>query len=87
MVFQDRADFGTFIPLIEKYVDLYNQYPLNPVADAGYGSYDNYTYCKTYGMNLAMKFGMYKQKRNKKYEKNLEVKVKYINQLTVADVC
>ncbi len=56
-------------------MDLYNQYPLNPVA--GYGSYDNYTYCKTYGMNLAMKFGMDKQKRSKKYKKNLFHKDNY----------
>lgn len=69
-VFQDRSDFGTFIPLMEKYNKLYDKYPKNPVADAGYGSFDTYSYCKIHGMNLAMKFGLYKQKRSNKHKKN-----------------
>jgi hypothetical protein len=30
-----------------------------PVADAGYGSYNNYLYCEEHGMEKYMKFTMY----------------------------
>ena len=31
------------------------------VADAGYGSYNNYLYCEEHGMEKHMKFPMYKK--------------------------
>ena len=37
--------------------------PKYQVADAGYGSYNNYLYCEEHGMEKYMKFTMYK-KRN-----------------------
>ena len=35
-----------FRPLIEKLNGIYNRYPLYPVADAGYGSFNNYLYSR-----------------------------------------
>lgn len=31
---------------------MYEHFPIYPVADAGYGSYDNYSYCLEIGLGL-----------------------------------
>lgn len=38
------------VPLMEKFKELYGHYPNYPVADAGYGSYNNDLYCEEHGM-------------------------------------
>ena len=48
---------------MEKFNRTYGHYPKYPVADAGYGSYNNYLYCEEHGMAKYMKFTMI-QKRN-----------------------
>lgn len=45
-----RADTDCFIPLMEQFHRIYGFYPKYPVADAGYGSYNNYIYCEQHGM-------------------------------------
>ena len=71
-VYQFASDTDAFIPLIEKYKTLYNLYPKYPVADAGYGSYNNYLYCELNSMEKMMKFAMYKKEtENKKYAHNV----------------
>lgn len=65
---QYRSDMDCFIPLMEKYKSLYGFYPRYPIADAGYGSYNNYIYCQEHGMEKYMKFPMYKKEtEDKKY--------------------
>ena len=65
------SDMDCFIPLIEKFKDLYDHYPKYPVADAGYGSYNNYLYCEEHGMEKFMKFTMFnKETKDKKYQTN-----------------
>ena len=44
------SDQDCFVPLMEKFKELYGHYPKYPVADAGYGSYNNYLYCEEHGM-------------------------------------
>lgn len=56
-----RADVDCFIPLIDKFHKVYGFYPKYPVADAGYGSYNNYIYCEQHGMEKYMKFTMFKK--------------------------
>lgn len=60
-VMQYRSDMDCFIPLMEKFHKLYGFYPKYPVADAGYGSFNNYIYCQEHGMEKYMKFPMYKK--------------------------
>ena len=60
-VLQYRSDMDCFIPLMEKFHKLYGFYPKYPVADAGYGSFNNYIYCQEHGMEKFMKFPMYKK--------------------------
>ena len=60
-VMQYRSDMDCFIPLMEKFHKMYGFYPKYPVADAGYGSFNNYIYCQEHGMEKYMKFPMYKK--------------------------
>ena len=66
-----RADMDCFVPLMEKFHGLYGFYPQYPVADAGYGSYNNYIYCEQHGMKKYMKFTMFdKETKDKQYHEN-----------------
>ena len=47
---QYASDMDCFQPLMEKFRNTYHRYPLYPVADAGYGSLNNYIYCQEHGM-------------------------------------
>lgn len=68
---QYASDMDCFIPLMEKFNKQYGRYPLYPVADAGYGSYNNYLYCEEHGMEKFMKFTMFeKETKNEKYRDN-----------------
>lgn len=58
---QYASDMDCFIPLMIKYYKQYGFYPKYPVADAGYGSMNNYIFCKEHNMGLYMKFGSYKK--------------------------
>lgn len=65
------SDMECFEPLMEKFNRIYGHYPKYPVADAGYGSYNNYLYCEEHGMEKYMKFTMYKKETtDKKYHEN-----------------
>ena len=67
---QYRSDMDCFIPLMEKYRKLYGYYPKYPIADAGYGSFNNYIYCQIHGMEKYMKFPMYDKEANDEEYKN-----------------
>ena len=60
-VMQYRSDMDCFVPLMEKFHEGYGFYPKYPVADAGYGSFNNYRFCQDHGMEKFMKFPMYKK--------------------------
>lgn len=60
-VMQYRSDMDCFVPLMEKFHELYGFYPKYPVADAGYGSFNNYLFCQEHEMEKYMKFTMYKK--------------------------
>jgi hypothetical protein len=56
---------------MEGFQKCYGFYPLYPVADAGYGSFNNYLYCQEHGMEKYMKFTMYeKETKDSKYRDN-----------------
>lgn len=68
---QFRSDMDCFVPLMNRFKDTYGFYPKYPVADAGYGSYNNYIFCELNGMKKYMKFPMYKKEtKDKKYHEN-----------------
>ena len=57
------SDQECFVPLMEKFKETYGHYPKYPVADAGYGSYNNYLYCEEHGMEKYMKLRCSKRKQ------------------------
>ena len=72
-----HATFGNFIrnelsgSIEQIFNDTYGHYPKYPVADAGYGSYNNYIYCEEHCMEKFMKFTMFEKKtKDKKYRDN-----------------
>ena len=68
---QYRSDMDCFIPLMNKFQAYYGHYPKYPVADAGYGSYNNYIFCEQSGMEKYMKFPMFKKEtEDLKYQEN-----------------
>ncbi len=68
---QYASDMECFVPLMEKFNNIYGFYPEYPVADAGYGSYNNYLYCEEKSMKKYMKFTMYeKETKSEKYHNN-----------------
>jgi transposase len=70
-VFQNRSDYQTLIPFLERYNQVYGSYPRWPVADAGYGGLLNYRYMKLNDMELTQKYGMYqKDTHDKKHIEN-----------------
>lgn len=68
-LFQRPADAKTFIPFMDRYHEYIGEYPLYPMADAGYGSFDNYMYCLTHKMELYMKYTMYAKKNETEFKK------------------
>lgn len=66
---QYASDTDCFVPLMNKFKMAYGQYPKYPVADAGYGSYNNYLFCEQNGMEKYMKFTMFeKETKDAKYQ-------------------
>ena len=55
-VFQDRTDYHTLIPMLDRYKKYYNTTPVNLCADAGYGIYDNYRYLEDNSINNYVKY-------------------------------
>ena len=68
---QYASDMECFVPLMEKFNTTYGFYPQYPIADAGYGSYNNYLFCEQKGMKKYMKFTMFKKETtDKQYREN-----------------
>lgn len=70
-VFDTPGDTNTFIPMMNSYKDAYGELPLNPVADAGYGSYSNYMYCLINGLNLVQKYNVYSIEKSNSYKNKI----------------
>ena len=69
---QFTSDMDCFIPLMNRFNEIYGFYPEYPVADAGYGSYNNYLFCHQKGMKKFMKFTMFnKETTDKKYHNDI----------------
>jgi transposase len=68
--YQNRDDQGTFSTMTDKLYHHYGMYPKNIVADAGYGSIENYLDCKDKDMRAFVKYGMYAKEKEKKYRTN-----------------
>lgn len=70
-IYQRAGDTKTFIPFMERYKKYIGALPLFPVADAAYGTYDNYMYCLENNINFSMKYNYYAKKNEKSFKKQL----------------
>ena len=70
-LYPNPTDTKTWMPFFENYALRYNGYPLYPVGDAGYGSYDNYMYNLKHGMNLSMKYNTFSKEDEPSFKKKL----------------
>lgn len=68
-VFPNPTDTLTWIPFFESFKKRYGFYPKHPIADAGYGSYDNYFYNLTHDMSLSMKYSMFSKEDESSFKK------------------
>ena len=66
----DVNDIKTLQPFTEGYKGQYGSYPKMEVTDAGYGSYENYNYCKSKGIKGILKYNGYEKKKEKVNDKN-----------------
>lgn len=66
----DANDVKTYIPMMQKYKERFNSYPERGVADAGYGSLENYDFSKMHGIHAALKYSGYEAKKEKVSDKN-----------------
>lgn len=64
----DPNDQKPFVPTVEAYKDLYDHYPQNICADAGYSSFDNYSYLqeKQIGNYIKPQYWMKRKSHSKK---------------------
>jgi len=68
-VYQTPGDTLTYQPFMERYHEYTGKYPEYPVADAGYGSYDNYMFNVLHKCHLTMKYNMYGKEHDRKFQK------------------
>jgi hypothetical protein len=68
MISQDRSDTGLFIPMMERLKKL--GYTV-PVADAGFESEENYTYCEQNKLTAYIKPANHDQAKTKKYKSDI----------------
>lgn len=70
-IFQRPGDSLTYIPFMKRYYEHYGCYPKWPVADAGYGSYDNYIFNLRNAIELVQKYSMYNKENDPKFKKKI----------------
>lgn len=66
----DSNDVKTLQPFLNGYKKQYGVYPEVVVGDAGYGSYENYMYCKKNNIEAALKYSGYEKMKEKINDKN-----------------
>ena len=68
-LFQKPGDPQTYIPFMNRYKEYAGEMPEYTMADVAYGSYENYMYCLSNGMNIVMKYNMYAKKNTSDFRK------------------
>lgn len=66
----DANDVNSFQATVEKYQEMYGEYPKSICADAGYGSKKNYNYCTMHDIKAYIKYAGFEKEKEKITEKN-----------------
>ena len=64
---QTTSDTTTYIEHLEQYKSLYGLYPKESIADAGYGSEENYLYAQEKGINTFIKYNYFHKEQSGKW--------------------
>jgi len=70
-IHQKPGDTTTFIPHIEAYKKSYGKYPEIAIADAGYGSCENYSFMDQNGIENYVKFNYFHKEQNRKFRRDI----------------
>lgn len=68
--FPNPTDFLTFIPFNTGFKERYNKMPEKQVADAGYGSEENYEFMQNNEIEAFVKYPLFHAEQKKKYKDN-----------------
>ena len=68
--FPNPTDFLTFIPFNTGFKERYNKMPKKQVADAGYGSEENYEFMENNEIEAYVKYPLFHAEQKKKYKNN-----------------
>ena len=67
---QDANDKNCLKPSLERYHEAYGKYPEQVIADAGYGSEENYEFMENAGVEAYVKYQSFHQEQKRKYGKD-----------------
>lgn len=67
---QDANDKNCLKPSLERYRKAYGKYPEQVIADAGYGSEENYEFMQDAGVEAYVKYQSFHQEQKRKYGKD-----------------
>lgn len=69
-LFQSPGDTLTMIPFFNSFIERYGKLPRTGVADAGYGSEENYRFMEEAGIEAYVKYNWFHREQRKHYEPN-----------------
>jgi hypothetical protein len=70
-VYQNRTDYGTFIPHLNQFYANYQFYPSVSVADAGYGNEENYEFLEKQGIKNYVKYNWFHKEQKRKFKQDI----------------
>ena len=79
-VSNDRTDYDTLIPILEKHKEIFGHYPKEITADSGYSSEKNLAYLRDNNIESYIKLQTHEQRKTKAYREDIG---KYYNMIFV----
>jgi len=70
-IYQNRTDTGTYIDHLKRYKQSYGVYPKTAVADAGYGSDENYEFLERNGIEAYVKYNWFHKEQKRKFRTDI----------------
>jgi len=78
----DRTDYNTLIPVLEKHQAAFAHYPKDVTADSGYSSEKNLIYLKAKGIKSYIKLQQHEKMKTRAYQKDIG---KYYNMMHIVE--
>lgn len=87
-IYQSRNDTDTYIDHLKKYQKAYKRLPATAVADAGYGSEQNYRFLEENQIEAYVKYNMFDKEQKKKFKEDIgKIEHLYYNEQEDYFVC